>query len=402
MLESNKNFTGGDPDSQERLEENTDAKRVRRQVSQANADTRATETLEDMGMSTLAKYGSKAGGLNIRALNQARQRLLQGNIKGAAAAAIKTAEQFGYDKAFYWLCGLIIPSFGLTIFALDILYVLAKIRKAPLAVWQSIIIGILTVIYVVLIFLIFFLSMYTYCQTIQGQLTSTATSLGSQVASATGFGPEIPDFCKVLNNIVEFGAGQGSRSAYEEFKGTIGVGGSCTVVTENQTASACRPSVLAAACPSWNPQDASKMCNVESGGGTNPGQESGSDRCIVNAPGQSYDGRNIAFSAGIWQINISDSYGKIFSSACEGVLRCSGGSCRARQGSDGKWIPDSCALPKGYDAYVACRKALSNPELMHKRACELYNSRGWQPWRCTASKCGTGPAMSAPPGCRPK
>lgn len=145
--------------------------------------------------------------------------------------------------------------------------------------------------------------------------------------------------------------------------GTPGSGaGSCKVMSSG----ACSVSVLSS-CKSWNAEDASRVCNLESGGGANLTIASGSDKCTADGT---------SFSYGLWQINLTVHQGQSYMPpACQKKLF---------QG-----VNKLCRLIVSKAELQACVTALGDAYAQTKVACGLYNGRGgnFSDWKCSAARC---------------
>ncbi len=135
-------------------------------------------------------------------------------------------------------------------------------------------------------------------------------------------------------------------------------------------------------CSSWNPEDASRICNLESAGGANLTIASGSDKCA--------DGTS--FSYGLWQINLTYHQGQPYMpAACQKTL------------FSGKNF--SCKLVATRAELQACVSSLGDVAAQTKVACGLYNGRGgnFKDWICSAYRCqipGPYSAASSSPYCK--
>ncbi|MGC9598850.1 MAG: sensory rhodopsin II transducer [Minisyncoccia bacterium] len=169
-------------------------------------------------------------------------------------------------------------------------------------------------------------------------------------------------------------------------------GGTCSTISD--PSNPCSISSVQAACSAWDPNLASQVCNKESGGGTNPGVQSGTDKCS--------DGTS--FSIGLWQINVISTPG--VPSACSFTedtspstkgAGCNGsysskqaqGYClECKTGGGGlycsKW---SCSFNSSGN-YNDCVSGVAS--MNNQLACTLYRgSKGGSfcPWKYTANLC---------------
>lgn len=84
-----------------------------------------------------------------RAEQLRRQTGVRGAVRQVTNSVADTALRFGSDKAFYWLMGLVLPTFGLAVIGLDILFLIKRIRQA-LKLWQKLTIVLLNLAVIVL------------------------------------------------------------------------------------------------------------------------------------------------------------------------------------------------------------------------------------------------------------
>ena len=155
-------------------------------------------------------------------------------------------------------------------------------------------------------------------------------------------------------------------------------GGSCDVIDDPDNP--CHPDNLQGTCFAGRAQDASRVCNQESGG--NQELISGTDRCA--------DGRS--FSGGTWQINIlahGDEIGCDTSSFQTTGSGPQGDCARYTTNSQGvrycaRW---NCRFTDEA-AYESCMQRTFDQNISNDFACDLYESRGFDPWRITANHCG--------------
>lgn len=107
---------------------------------------------------------------------------LRGGSKKAASQVFQsvasTAIRFGSDKAFYWLVGLIVPTFGLSIIGLNLLLVISRIRKA-MKMWQKIVIVLLDIAILLLILIVLLTTLIYFC--------NVTIPLGSKIAKGLGY-----------------------------------------------------------------------------------------------------------------------------------------------------------------------------------------------------------------------
>jgi hypothetical protein len=158
-----------------------------------------------------------------------------------------------------------------------------------------------------------------------------------------------------------------------------GGGGSSACVAREQ--GACTATTISA-CPKMaqNMEVALRACNQESHG--NAAISSGVDKCK-----ETTTGKTVSFSWGIWQINITNSYGAEFPE-CAGVLTAGSGPWN-KLCIDGTSCDRMCTFgPKGEAGFNACTQAVSNGVRNTRQACNLFNQRGWSPWPHTRNVCG--------------
>ena len=168
---------------------------------------------------------------------------------------------------------------------------------------------------------------------------------------------------------------------------TISGTGKC----ESITTGVCSVNNLKDKC-SWNPDQASKICNVESAGG-NPLAESGSDRCS--------DGNS--FSAGLFQINVL-SHGKsieekagLAAGTCQNLfaMDCGGkigdSQCCSKRNEKGACLEWKCHIKSDrLDDFNKCKNAVKDASTNIAIACQLYTANtNWNDWKYTRDKvCG--------------
>lgn len=149
----------------------------------------------------------------------------------------------------------------------------------------------------------------------------------------------------------------------------------------NRESGSCTKQVISA-CPAFASQmeNSLRACNQESMGGR-ADIASTVDRCD-----ETTTGKVVAFSWGLWQLNVAaGSYGAEFPE-CKGVLSQAGGPWSTlciTGGTCGR----KCTFGKGADAFYACTKALADPVRNTKQACNLYAKSGWGPWPYTKKVC---------------
>ncbi len=152
---------------------------------------------------------------------------------------------------------------------------------------------------------------------------------------------------------------------------TPGGSGTCDPLSSGP----CTPENLADKCD-WNANDASQVCNVESGGVA----DRGSSVDVVADNGACGSGGGLPFSTGLFQVNlrVHKIGGLDCPSAFTGSFKWSGGQVV----SNTVTIVD-CPL------YRKCVAAANDPALNIAKACELYGGRGrnWADWLVTANKC---------------
>ncbi len=215
-------------------------------------------------------------------------------------------------------------------------------------------------------------------QTIYSALTGLAIMLGSFVLlnfinpNLTKIKPIQPPIFSALDlpSCEEIGfaekciisTGGSAGQVVNPSTGSGGAGaGSCKIM--NSGACAVQNMKL---CPDWNPEDASRVCNLESAGGANLTIASGSDKCS--------DGTS--FSYGLWQINLTAHQGQPYMpAACQKTL------------FSGKNF--SCKLIVSKAELQACVTALGDVAAQTKVACGLYKGRGgnFKDWICSAYRC---------------
>ncbi len=172
-----------------------------------------------------------------------------------------------------------------------------------------------------------------------------------------------------------------------------GGGGTCSTISD--PSNSCSISSVQSACSAWVPNLASQVCNKESGGGTNPGIQSGTDKCE--------DGTS--FSVGLWQINVISTPG--VPSACSFTedtspstkgVGCNGsysskqaqGYClQCKTGGGGLYCSEwSCSFNTSSGDYNSCVSGVASQN--DQLACTLYSqSHGGSfcPWKYTANLC---------------
>ncbi|MBI3190505.1 hypothetical protein HYZ41_02255, partial [archaeon] len=168
---------------------------------------------------------------------------------------------------------------------------------------------------------------------------------------------------------------------------TVSGNGKCEVITTGP----CSVDSLKDKC-SWTPEQASKICNVESKGG-NPIIESGSDKCS--------DGNS--FSAGLFQINVL-AHGKLIEEAasltsgtCQNLytMDCNGkigdSACCSKRNEGEVCIEWKCHVKSDrLDDFNKCKNAVKNADVNIAIACKLYTAKpSWGDWSYTKDKvCG--------------
>lgn len=171
----------------------------------------------------------------------------------------------------------------------------------------------------------------------------------------------------------------GPEGQIAELEGTTTRGGgSCDEISDPNNQ--CHPDNLRNTCFGDRAEQASRICNQESGGNSN--LVSGTDRCR--------DGRS--FSGGAWQVNIL-AHGNEIGCDTSGFWRGSnadaqGGCLRYTRNSRGVrycavW---NCEF-RDQNAYNQCMQRAMDPTINTEQACRLYGSRGFDPWRITANHC---------------
>lgn len=181
--------------------------------------------------------------------------------------------------------------------------------------------------------------------------------------------------------LVELSGGSYSSS------GGVGSGMStsnCSTI-QNPT-NACSVDNLKKSCFSDRAEEASRICNIESGGGLSPDQESSSDK-LNSGAGPSY-------SIGLWQINLTAH--KVAGLDCPTAFSkiCGKGTAtpNKRGPFDGGPKVGNCSSTIKpdkeplYDACVAAAKIITNNI---GAACNASkeNGGGFKPWAYTANKC---------------
>ncbi len=170
--------------------------------------------------------------------------------------------------------------------------------------------------------------------------------------------PKCEDIGFSMNCVINEGASKGQ--VFQKTTGKVGAG-SCQIMNSG----ACSVQNMKL-CPDWNPEDASRVCNLESAGGANLTIASGSDKCA--------DGTS--FSYGLWQINLTYHQGQSYMpAACQKTL------------FTGKNF--SCKLAVSKSELQACVNALGDVAAQTKVACGLYKGRGgnFKDWICSAYRC---------------
>ena len=197
-----------------------------------------------------------------------------------------------------------------------------------------------------------------------------------------GYGPwsEIQCSSQVAPGKVSLGGFSNLEPPVGGVRGGSGAtGGSCEPVTKG----ACTPGNLEKYFPGRG-EEASKICNLESGG--NP-ISSQTDKC---KNGQS-------FSGGLFQINIIAHADKIpgcninelvvDTSLRNGKI----GSCAVPEKTNANGVTYcprwSCEI-KNTDMYNTCMKAATNQETNLKIASELFKQSSFQPWQKSKVACG--------------
>lgn len=165
-----------------------------------------------------------------------------------------------------------------------------------------------------------------------------------------------------------------------------GVGGSCSVLTSGPcSVENLRPFFGARA------EDASQICNKESGGAP---IMSGSDICCGTDGSCSGDP---SFSGGYFQINILSESDKIPGCNISSFFQRNGsdsaqGNCVKRSpprpgAPNGICLGWSCSITPGA-AYNTCRQGALNHTINLQVAKQLFDSRGFQPWKNSRNICG--------------
>ncbi len=137
-------------------------------------------------------------------------------------------------------------------------------------------------------------------------------------------------------------------------------GGSCRI----SNTAGCAVGVMKQ-CSLWNPEDASRICNLESGGGTKLNIASGSDKCTADGT---------PFSYGLWQFNLTVHQGQSYMPA----------ACQKKLFSG---VNFGCRLIVSKAELDACVNALGTAEAQTKAACGLYQQSKFNPWKCSAFRC---------------
>ncbi|QQS22532.1 hypothetical protein IPM19_02775 [bacterium] len=215
-------------------------------------------------------------------------------------------------------------------------------------------------------------------QTLQAAFTGMAVMLGSFLL-LNFINPELVNIKRIqppifnaadLPSCEEIGfsdkciitTGGSSGQVFNPSTGSGGAGaGSCKIMNSG----ACSVENMKL-CSAWNPEDASRVCNLESAGGANLTIASGSDKCA--------DGTS--FSYGLWQINLTYHQGQPYMpQACQKTL------------FNGKNF--SCRLAVSKAELQACVSALGDVAAQTKVACGLYKGRGgnFKDWICSAYRC---------------
>ena len=159
--------------------------------------------------------------------------------------------------------------------------------------------------------------------------------------------------------------------------GGAGGGGTCDTIDDPNNA--CHPSNLG--CFGANAENASQVCNKESGGAAAMSQ---TDMCA--------DGNS--FSGGQFQINVLAHADRIPGCSSDSFTTSGGGP----QGSCLREVTNSnnvtyCAMWNcrftSQSAYSACQQGALDQDLNTEIACDLYQETGgFDPWRLSANLCG--------------
>lgn len=187
--------------------------------------------------------------------------------------------------------------------------------------------------------------------------------------------PELVKFKTIQPTFVSPSASTGA-GRNPSYGGGTG-GGSCTATTNNL----CSTEVLKSAC-NWDPTDASKVCNVESGGGRDGRICSGYDICTTTGrpggpPKRLSNGEKMSFSCGTFQINLTkDGHGNAsyMPEVCKNLFTGNNYNCNLPQANEAR--------------YQQCRDWLAVQTNILPIACRIYKDRRWQPWVTSVNKCG--------------
>ncbi len=160
--------------------------------------------------------------------------------------------------------------------------------------------------------------------------------------------------------------------------GAAGYGGTCQILTSGPCSVANLRPIFGARA-----EDASRICNKESGGNA---IESRSDICC--GPGANCAGAP-SFSGGYFQINILAHANMIPGCNLSSFFTRNGstpqGNCVRRNGN-GICTGWSCSIVRNA-AYNACMQGARNPNVNLRIAGQLFNSRGFQPWQNSRDLC---------------
>ncbi len=130
------------------------------------------------------------------------------------------------------------------------------------------------------------------------------------------------------------------------------------------------------ACGAWNVSEAMTICQHESQGLTD--SQGGADPC----GNLFYNGKPVAISYGLFQINLKDSTSPEFPE-CQGVLTYTK-ECLAplKTLNNGKQYCPSrkCVAPKGQAALDKCIAAITSKERNIKQGCNMFQKNCWSPW----------------------
>jgi hypothetical protein len=204
------------------------------------------------------------------------------------------------------------------------------------------------------------------------------------------------DVMSGINSTSQFGGGGNGGDSSGGPVATLPGNGSCRIIADGACSEAYLTDFGNKNQCNWDAKAMSQICYRESGGRP---VLSGTDRCD-----QQIDGENIAWSGGLFQINIFDSASGF--PECQGLLKSTtvagaprggapGSSCAVPRvtvpGTSLTYCPKStCGLAPGKtaDDYRRCIAALKNPDRMLKNACDLAKRRGVCPWKASAARCG--------------